>query len=109
MTNRNWHEETPPAPARRRGGAQGPRKRVRTAIDIALVIVAIIVLKGATTLGPRLRVAGAFTLALVAVDVVMLWRGDLDYTHFESKRWSYRINAVLAAFAVGFLVASFVV
>jgi hypothetical protein len=72
-------------------------------------VVAIYFLGRATTLGPRLRVAGAFTLAVVAVDLVMLWRGDLDYTHFESREWSFRINAIFGTIAVGFLVASFFV
>ena len=102
-------DEPKPSPARRRGGVRGARKGTRTAIDIGLAVAAIILLREATTLGERLRLAGAFTIALVAVDLVMLWRGDLDYTHFESREWSFRVNAIFAAIAIGFVVASFLV
>lgn len=46
-------------------------------------------------------------VVLVAMDLVLLWRGDLDYTHFQSRSWSYRFNgALLVVGLVGLALAA---
>lgn len=87
-------------PPVKKGGAAGPRLNLRKGIQTAILVAALIVVFTAPrTLDRRMFIFGAM-VAVVAIDLVMLLRGDLDHTHFHSREWSFRINAVLLAIAV---------
>ena len=84
-------------PQPRMGGASGPKVNVRKGIQGALAVAALlIVFTAPATLDRRLFLFGA-VIAVVVVDLIMLSRGDLDYTHFQDRTWSFRINIVLLA------------
>lgn len=83
-----------------KGGAYGRRLNVRKGIQ-AFVLVAflIILFTGPSSLDRRSFIFGTMIIVVV-VDLVMLLRGDLYWTHFQSRRWSFRINVVLLAIAL---------
>ena len=82
------------------GGAAGPRVNVRKGIQGALLVAALIVVFTApSTLDRRLFLFGAVVMVVI-LDLVMLARGDLEYTHFQNRTWSFRINAVLLLIGV---------
>lgn len=84
----------------RRGGAAGPGLNVRKRIQAAVLAVSLIVVFTApVTLDRRQFIFGVMVLVIV-IDLVMLLRDDLDYTHFQSRDWSFRINAGLLAVAI---------
>ncbi len=84
----------------RKGGAAGPRVNVRKGIQTAvLVFVLFLVFVVPVEVDRRALLFGAMVL-VVTVDLAMLLRGDLTYTHFESRDWSFRVNAVLLAIAL---------
>lgn len=85
----------------RKGGAAGPRANVRKRIQ-AFVLVAffVILFTSPPSLDRRQFIFGTMILVVV-IDLVMLWRADLDYTHFHDRTWSFRVNFVLLALAVG--------
>ena len=84
----------------RKGGATGPGLNVRKGIQGA-VLVATLLMLFVVPIGVDRRtfIFGAMVV-VVSVDLVMLLRGDLTYTHFQSRDWSFRINAVLLAVAL---------
>jgi hypothetical protein len=84
----------------RKGGASGKRADLRKGLQ-AFVLVAFLILLF-TVIPPadrRVYIFGTMIL-VVFVDLILLWRGDLDWTHFQSRQWSFRINVVLLAIAV---------
>ena len=84
-----------------RGGASGPKANLRKGLQAFVLVAFLIVLFTAPSgLDRRAFIFGTM-IVVVFVDLVMLWRGDLDWTHFQSKQWSYRVNLVLLALAVG--------
>ena len=84
----------------RRGGAAGPRLNVRKGIQGALLVGALLILFTAPAALDRRQFIFGTMVAVVVVDLVMLLRGDLDYTHFHSREWSFRINSILLAIAL---------
>jgi len=82
------------------GGAAGPRVNVRKGIQAAvLVLTVLLVFVVPIGVDRRMLLFGAMVF-VVTVDLVMLLRGDLTYTHFQSRDWSFRVNAVLLAIAL---------
>jgi hypothetical protein len=83
-----------------RGGASGRRLNLRKGIQ-AFVLVAffIILFTGPASLDRRAFIFGTMIL-VVLVDLVLLLRGDLDWTHFQSRQWSLRINLAMLAIAI---------
>lgn len=63
----------------------------------------MILFTGPSTLDRRAFIFGTMILVVV-VDLVMLLRGDLDWTHFQSRQWSFRINLVLLAIAAALFI-----
>jgi len=83
-----------------RGGAEGPRVNLRKGIQLGVLVVFLAILfTDPFGLDPRTFIFGTMILVVV-LDLLMLWRGDLTYTHFGSRVWSFRVNAVLLAIAV---------
>jgi hypothetical protein len=83
-----------------RGGASGPKANLRKGFQAFVLVAFLIILFTAPGLNQRAFIFGTMIL-VVTVDLLMLWRGDLDWTHFQSKKWSYRVNLILLALAVG--------
>lgn len=78
----------------------GPRLNVRNGIQGGILVALLILFFTAPPSADRqLLLLGAAT-AVGAVDLVMLLRGDMEYTHFQSRQWSIRINAALLALAI---------
>ncbi len=84
-----------------KGGAYGPRANVRKGIQIFVLVAFLIILFTAPpSLERRVFIFGTM-IVVVLVDLIMLWRSDLVYTHFQDRTWSFRVNFVLLALAVG--------
>ena len=84
----------------RKGGASGRRADLRKGLQAFVLVAFLIILFTAPPgLDRRAFIFGTM-IVVVLVDLVMLWRGDLDWTHFQSKKWSYRVNLVLLGLAV---------
>lgn len=84
-----------------RRGAYGPKANVRKGIQGAILVAFLIILfTRPGEMDARAFIFGTMIL-VVAVDLVMLWRSDLHYTHFQSRTWSFRINAAFLAIAIG--------
>ena len=84
-----------------KGGAAGPRANVRKGLQLGVLVVFLIILfTGPAGLDRRAFIFGTM-IVVVVVDLIMLWRGDLTYTHFGSREWSFRVNAILLAIALG--------
>jgi hypothetical protein len=84
-------------------GVHGPGRRLRTVLQFAVfipVIWAVNVRPGGLAVAFYLGL-GAALLALV--DLVMLLRNDLEYTHFQSRDASFRVNGVLFLLGFGLL------
>ena len=81
-------------------GAQGRARNFRKFAGLAVVVVTLVAL-GYTDAKfyPGVTIFSAM-IVLVAMDLVLLWRGDLDYTHFQSRSWSYRFNGALMVVAL---------
>jgi hypothetical protein len=97
--------EQKPASADRRWGAQGPRRKVRTFLQYAAfipVLWAVNVRPGNLALAFYLGLAAAL---LAILDLVMLLRGDLEYTHFQSRDASFRVNGVFFVMGLALLMA----
>ncbi len=93
------------ASSNRQWGVQGPGRKLRTFLQFAVflpVIWAVNVRPGGLAVAFYLGL-GAALLALI--DLVMLLRGDLEYTHFQSRDASFRVNGVLFVLGFGLLVA----
>ena len=84
-----------------RGGAHGPGVNLRKGIQAFVLVAFLIVLFTAPPSLDRRQFIFGTMIVVVAVDLVMLWRSDLEYTHFNDRTWSFRINLVLLALAVG--------
>lgn len=83
-----------------KGGAYGRRLNVRKGIQGSVLVAFFIILfTGPSSLERRAFIFGTMIL-VVLVDLILLWRGDLDWTHFQSRQWSFRINLVLLAIAL---------
>ena len=82
-----------------KGGAYGRRLNVRKGIQGFVLVAFLIILFTSPSLDRRAFIFGTMII-VVAVDLVMLLRGDLDWTHFQSRQWSFRINLVLLTIAV---------
>lgn len=92
------------APEIRRGGASGPKVNVRKGIQgFVLVAFLIFFFIGPPSLDRRVFIFGTI-IVVVLIDLFMLWRGYLDYTHWESRTWSYRMNIGMLVLAVGLFV-----
>ncbi|MBW3594394.1 MAG: hypothetical protein KY391_02360 [Actinobacteria bacterium] len=84
----------------RAGGAAGPGLNVRKGIQGALLVATLLmVFVVRTGIDSRAVIFGAMVLVVV-IDLVMLVRGDLVYTHFQSREWSFRMNAILLSVAL---------
>ena len=88
------------APEARRGGAAGPGLNVRKGIQGAILVATLLVIFVVPIAVDRRTFIFGAMVVVVAVDLAMLLRGDLTYTHFQSRDWSFRINAVLLAIAL---------
>lgn len=89
----------------RYGGAAGPGARFRRRFQITLLVGLAVVLFTNPELFDR-RLLFGLVMVVVAADLVMLWRGDLEFTHFQSREWSFRINFIqLVAAAILFTLA----
>ncbi|MGH2808767.1 MAG: hypothetical protein ACRDKT_15995 [Actinomycetota bacterium] len=89
-----------PSSSNKEWGVRGPGRKLRTFLQFAVfipVIWAVNVRPGGLAVAFYLGFGAAL---LAVIDVVMLLRGDLDYTHFQSRDVSFKINAVL--FMLGF-------
>ena len=84
-----------------RGGASGPKVNLRKGLQAAVLVGFLIILFTAPPELDRRAFIFGTMIVVVFVDLMMLWRGDLDWTHFQSKKWSYRVNLVLLALAIG--------
>lgn len=84
----------------RRGGAAGPRINVRRGIQGAIGVAAVILFFTAPRSIDRRLLLSGMAAVVVLVDLVMLFRGDIDYTHFQSREWSFRVNAALLVLAI---------
>ena len=78
----------------------GPRLRVRNGIQGGILVVLLVLFFTAPGSLDRQLLLIGLAVAVVVVDLVMLLRGDMEYTHFQSRDWSIRINAVLLAIAI---------
>ena len=84
-----------------KGGAHGPRANLRKGIQgFVLVAFLIIFFLAPPELDRRVFIFGTI-IVVVLIDLFMLWRGDLDYTHWESRTWSFRMNLGMLVLAVG--------
>jgi hypothetical protein len=94
-------KKTEDGPAQiRRGGASGPKVNLRKGIQgFVLVAFLIFFFIGPPSLDRRVFIFGTIVV-VVLIDLFMLWRGDLDYTHWESRTWSFRLNLGMLALAV---------
>lgn len=72
------------------------RKGIQGAILVAFLII---LFTRPVTMDARAFIFGTMILVVV-VDLVMLWRSDLEYTHFQNRQWSFRINFAFLAIAV---------
>lgn len=91
-----FHEST----EARKPRAAGPRLMVRNVIQGGILVTLLILFFTAPDfLDRQLLLIGA-AMVVGVVDLVMLLRGDMEYTHFQSRDWSIRINAVLLALAI---------
>ena len=85
----------------RKGGASGPKVNVRKGIQgFVLVAFLIFFFLAPPSLDRRVFIFGTI-IVVVLIDLFMLWRGDLDYTHWESRTWSFRMNLGMLVLAVG--------
>ena len=83
----------------RKGGASGPRVTLRKKIQAGLLVgILLFLFTGPASIERRPVLFGTM-IVVVLVDLVMLWRGDLEWTHFQNRTWSLRINAILLAIA----------
>ena len=97
MTERKAREDGPTQITK--GGAYGRGLNVRKGIQGFVLVAFLIILFTSSALDRRAFIFGTMII-VVAVDLVMLLRGDLDWTHFQSRQWSFRINLVLLAIAL---------
>ena len=81
-------------------GASGRARNFRKFAGLGIVAATLLAL-GYTDLRfyPRVAIFSAIVV-LVSLDLVLLWRGDLDYTHFQNRSWSYRFNGGLLVVAL---------
>lgn len=81
-------------------GAQGRARNFRKVAGLGVVGTTLLALAFTDArFYPGVAIFSAMVV-LVAMDLVLLWRGDLDYTHFQSRPWSYRFNGVLVVVAL---------
>ena len=92
----------------RKGGAAGERVSLRRGLQGGILVAFLIVLFTTTNWVDYRPLLFGTTIVVVTVDLLMLWRGDLDYTHFQSREWSFRINGLLLLLAVGLFAWSLV-
>jgi hypothetical protein len=94
-----------PSSSNKEWGVRGRGRKLRTFLQFAIfipVIWAVNVRPGGLPVSFYLGFGAAL---LAVIDMVMLLRGDLDYTHFQSRDTSFKINGVLFLLGLGLLVA----
>ena len=97
-------EEKPPSEYGRYGGASGPKVNLRRGLQAGILVGLLIFLFTSPGWVDRRSVLFGAMIVVVTIDLLMVWRGDLDFTHFQSRTWSLRINLFLLAVAVGLFV-----
>ena len=100
--------ERPPSEYGRKGGAAGSRVHIRRGLQGGILVGFLILLFTSPTWLDRRPFIFGTVIVVVMIDLLMLWRGDLDYTHFQSRAWSLRVNSILLAIAVGLFAWSLV-
>jgi hypothetical protein len=84
-----------------RGGASGPKANLRKGLQTFVLVAFLILLFTAPPELDRRAFIFGTIVVVVLIDLFMLWRGHLDYTHWESRTWSYRMNIGMLVLAVG--------
>ena len=92
-----------PGSSNKEWGVRGPGRKLRTFLQFAIFIPVIWAVNTRPAELPIAFYLGLGAALLALVDLVMLLRGDLDYTHFQSRDVSFKVNGVLFILGMGLL------